>query len=399
MKVLLISFEFGEQVLGGLGRVINGLTRELRQHAVLDVYLLYFNPSRLAISAKVLRCDAQRWGEEVATFTRGYARHCVEQIRRERYDLVHFFSVHWIIGKVIDEIRRELPEQKLVYSVHSLIKHEQGIRLNPDSFLACERKLLESASWIHVLNDTTRAYLEQAYPDFADKPCSAIPNGVTMSDFVPRDDRFRAELQQRLRPQTFTVACLSRWAHGKGLEHLLQAAERLLAAGYDMQFVLAGRKYISWEKRFYAYVSKIQRMSGRLGSRSLILGWLNAPQRNTLFELADVCVMPSELEYYPYSVLEPIAARLPLVCSDLACVRELFADGRDCSLFRTGCADDLAQKLVECQAAPARRRQMARRAHEAIARRCNWQPIALEYAQMYRNALLLPAAQPELGAA
>jgi glycosyltransferase involved in cell wall biosynthesis len=400
MKILLISFEFGEHVLGGLGRVINGLTEELRQHVVLDVYLLYFNPSRLAISAKVLRCDEQRWGEEKCAFTRGYARHCVELIRQEKYDLVHFCSVHWIIGNIIDRLRRELPEQKTVYSVHSLIKYERGIRLNPGSFSSCERTLLESASWVHVLNETSRSYLKQAYPDLAaNKPVSVIPNGVRPSEFTARDEVFRAGLESRLQPHAFTVVCLSRWAHGKGLEHLVEAGRRLIEAGHDIQFVLAGRKYISWEKRFYAYVAKVQHMAARLGSRCVVLGWLDAAQRNTLFEMADVCVVPSELEYYPYSVLEPATAELPLVCSDLPSVRELLVGGEECTFFRTGDPRDLADKLSQSIATPEHGRRMARRAREKVARLCGWKQIAGLYASMYQSALALPTRRVEIGAA
>jgi glycosyltransferase involved in cell wall biosynthesis len=400
MKILLISFEFGEHVLGGLGRVVNGLTQELRKHVVVDVFLLYFSPSRLAISAKVLRCDGQRWGEEVLSFTRGYAARSVELCRQEKYDVVHFLSVHWIIGEVINRITRELPEQKIVYSVHSLIKYEQGIRLNPRSFLACERKLLESAAWLHVLNETSKSYLGQAYPELGTaKPCSLIPNGVRMSDFESRDEKFRSDLEKRLSANVFTVVCLSRWAHGKGLEHLALATARLLEAGYDIQLVLAGRKYISWEKRFYAYVAKVQHLAARLGSRCVVLGWLDAKQRNTLFERADVCVVPSELEYYPYSVLEPAAAEVPLICSDLPCVRELLVGGRECSLFRTGDAQDLAGKLAESFRAPERGKQMARRAREKVARVCDWTRIATSYVEMYRDTLALPASHRRLGAA
>src|SRR6185436_11665062 len=106
----------------------------------------------------------------------------------------------------------------------------------------------------------------------------------------------------------------------------VRAAELLVESGHDMQFVLVGRKYLSWEKDWYAYVLGIQRLSRRVGRRFTLLGWLSASQRDALFARADCCVMPSELEYYPYSVLEPAAAGVPLVCSDLPCLRELLSE-------------------------------------------------------------------------
>jgi glycosyltransferase involved in cell wall biosynthesis len=388
MKALLISFEFGEHVLGGLGRVINGLTAELRQAARLDIYLLYFDARRLSISAKVYRCSRDQHGQLVETFARGYARNCVELIRREGYDIVHFFSVHWIIGNIIRRISAELPAQKIVYSIHSLIKYEAGTRRNPSSFFECEQKLIESAHVLHVLNGTSREYLERAYATVsANKPLYVIPNGIQPGDSLSRDDAWGRALASRLRPRTYTVVCLSRWAHGKGLEHFVRAAQRLLAGGHEVQFVLAGRKWISWEMQWYAYLAKITWMTWGLGPRFVVLGWLNTAQRNALFALADAVVVPSELEYYPYAVLEPAAAGVPLICSNLPCVNELLRDREEYLAFESKDADDLADKIVALGEDRPGARQMAERARRRILSACDWKTIARDYARLYRDAI------------
>lgn len=394
MKALLISFEYGEQVLGGLGRVINGLTAELRHAATLDVYLLYFDPKRLAISAKVFRCSHDQHGQLVARFARGYAQNCVELIRRERYDLVHFFSVHWIIGNIIARIAAELPEQKIVYSIHSLIKYEDGTRKNPTSFFACEQRLIESASALHVLNATSRDFLAQAYARVVGaKPLYVIPNGIQPADSLPRDEGWARALAGRLRPRTFTVVCLSRWAHGKGLEYFVQAARRLLEAGHDVQFVLAGRKLISWEMQWYSYVAKITCMTWGLGARCIVLGWLNAAQRNSLFAMADAVVVPSELEYYPYAVLEPAAAGVPLICSNLPCVNELLRDREEYLAFAPRDAHDLALKIAELAENRQAARQMAERARQRVLAVCDWKAIAADYARLYRDTIGVEATR------
>ena len=388
MKALLISFEFGEHVLGGLGRVMNGLTAELRHAATLDVYLLYFDPKRLAISAKVFRCSSERHGELVAEVPRGYAEGCVERIRREGYDLVHFFSVHWIIGNIIRRVTAALPEQKILYSIHSLIKYEDGTRKNPRSFFACEERLIQAAHVLHVLNATSRDYLERAYASVsANKPVHVIPNGIQPTDSLPRDEAWGRGLAARLRPRTYTVVCLSRWAHGKGLEYFVRAARQLIDAGHDVQFVLAGRKLISWEMQWYAYLAKILFMSWGLGSRLVVLGWLNTAQRNALFAMADAVVVPSELEYYPYAVLEPAAAGVPLICSNLPCVNELLRPGEEYVAFTPRDANDLAEKILALGRDRQGAREMAERARRRVHTVCDWKRIAGDYAQLYRDTI------------
>jgi glycosyltransferase involved in cell wall biosynthesis len=389
MRALLVSFEFGAQVLGGLGRVINGLTEQLRHAVELDVFLIYFDARRLAICAKVYRCDGEHHGRLVASYSGGHAHACVEQIRREGYDLVHFFSVHWIIGDIVEHLRRELPQQKVVYSIHSLIKYERGTRKNPRSFFATEEKLIRAASTLHVLNATSRDYLEQAYADEArDKPVYVIPNGIQPADALPRDAAWGRALSARLLPRTTTIVCLSRWAHGKGLEHFVRAAERLLDAGHDVQFVLAGRKFISWEMQWYVYVARLSYMAWRLGRRCTVLGWLDSAQRNTLFSMADVVVVPSELEYYPYAVLEPALSAVPLVCSRLPCVDELLREGEEYVGFEPRNADDLAHKLLEVTRQRERARRMAERARQRVLEACDWGAISQDYERLYRETLL-----------
>ncbi len=387
MKVLFISFEFGDRISGGLGRVINGVTEELRKRLTVDVFLLYFDPLRLGFSAKLYRCDREHPGRLIETFPRGRAaRDCVELVKREGYDVLHFVSVHSATGSLLDALLRSLPDLRYVYSVHSIVKHELGTRRNPDSFLDFERRMMERASLVHVLNRTTRDYFANAYPDIArHKPVRVIGNGVTPSDFTRTDPAFREKLARRLDPSAFTVACMSRWAHGKGLEHFVAAAEELLASGQNVQFVLAGRKYLSWERHWYAYLGKIQRLSRRLGSRCVVLGWLDSAQRNTLFEMADAFVVPSELEYYPYSVLEPAAAKLPLVCSNLPCIAELLSDREDYLAFETGNGRDLAEKLALLESAPELAARLAAGAERKVRAACAWRPIAEQYEQMYRD--------------
>jgi len=393
LRALLLSFEFGERVSGGLGRVINGVTEELRHDVDLDVFLVYFDALRLGFSAKLYRCDPRRRGELVQSFTRGSAfRNCVELLRRERYALLHVFAVHSSLGELLTLVQRELPDLKIVYSVHSLVKFEQGIRLNPSSFLVCERRLLGLASVVHVLNRTTLSFFQEAYPELAARKTTfIIPNGIQTTDLGARDAAFDAELTRRLAPHKFTVVCLSRWAHGKGLEHFVEAAELLLSRGHDLQFVLAGRKYLSWEKAWYSYLLKIQRLSRRVGDRLVVLGWLDSSQRNTLFARADCCVMPSELEYYPYSVLEPAAAGLPLVCSDLACVRELLSADEECLYFRPRDSEQLAARIAQLAREPELGRQMAMRAQRKVALSADWKILARRYQAMYREAIGAPA--------
>jgi glycosyltransferase involved in cell wall biosynthesis len=128
-------------------------------------------------------------------------------------------------------------------------------------------------------------------------------------------------------------------------------------------------------------------MTWGLGSRFLVLGWLDTAQRNSLFALADAVVVPSELEYYPYAVLEPAAAGVPLICSNLACVNELLRDQEEYLAFENRDSDDLAAKIVALGQDRAAARQRAQRARRRVLDVCDWKTIAGDYARLYRDTI------------
>lgn len=389
MKVLLLSYEFGSHVAGGVGQALNGVVEELRGLVALDVLRLHPGPAGMA--ADVYRCAATEPATRIARYFVRTLQGCIELIQRERYDVVHFLSLGSTQERLLCWLRQALPGVRTIYSVHSLAKHEAGTRRNPGSQLRSEQRMLETVTLIHVLNESSKGWLAACYPAVAaGKPVRVIPNGIHVGGVRRADVAFRARIMPRLKPNVFTVLCVSRWAHGKGLEHYIAAAAQLLRAGFEMQFVLAGRKLISWEKSWYLYVADIERRARGLGSRCLRLGWVTPAQRETLFALADVAVVPSELEYFPYSVLEPAAAGLPLVCSNLPCVAELLRAPEEYARFESRDSRDLANQLAALQAAPARAKRMAERAKAAVSARCDWKAIARDYADMYGQALMAP---------
>ena len=67
-----------------------------------------------------------------------------------------------------------------------------------------------------------------------------------------------------------------------------------------------------------------------LSSNVFILSWLNEAKRNTLFSMANLVVMPSLLEYFPYSILEPAICNLPIISSKIKCVTEIFKNEKEC---------------------------------------------------------------------
>lgn len=385
MKVLFIVFEFGEFISGGFGRVINGVTPALCRHLEVDVlhmFSTFFGVGRF----NVYRCNEKEYGRKVYRNKLTAYWNIMRLIEKEGYDVIHFFYVYDSMADLMMEIKKRFPEKKIVYSVHNLVKYEKDVRENPDSYFSCEQKMFELADRVHVLNNACLSYFREAYPELADrKEVSVISNGLDEASFVPRDEEFYSKLRKRLRPGAKVVSTVTRWAHGKGLEFLLDAAAKIVSERDDVQFVLAGRKAKSWEKNGSRYVEMIDAKIKKLEPHVIVLGWINEAQRNSLFDLSDVYVMPSELEYFSYGSLEPLICGVPLLQSKIDCLQEMLSDGDDCLFYETRDSEDLYLKLTRMISDPAFAKRTAMNGSLKLKQEYRWPVIARKYFEMYKE--------------
>ena len=105
-------------------------------------------------------------------------------------------------------------------------------------------------------------------------------------------------------------------------------------------------------------------------SRFRFAGWIDHATVPDHLSLADVVVMPSELEGQSLVYLETQASGRVLLASDIPAAREFIVDGETGLLFRKGDVGHLAHRMLEVAGNPSWRRAIglrARRAAEAHA--------------------------------
>ena len=102
-----------------------------------------------------------------------------------------------------------------------------------------------------------------------------------------------------------------------------------------------------------AYVEELKRAAKRVGA--VVEGEFPRSELAAKLSATDLLVVPSIWwENSPLSILEALAARVPLLVSDLGGMAELVREGRGGYRFRVGDAEDLARVLRECLETPGR---------------------------------------------
>ncbi|MBP1203662.1 glycosyltransferase involved in cell wall biosynthesis [Duganella sp. 1411] len=373
-NVLFVSYEFGPQVSGGVARVINGLSGALLGKLKFDVFLLQWRLALDDFSGDLFRSGLHQ---------ESYHTHYIETIRKliqtRGYNVVHIMhsGEHtYALVKALNECGADV---KIVFSSHSIAKHEQLIRNSSDRDLFHEDYLLKNSHHIHLLSETAKSWLLNAYPELA-----------PMADFhiIPNAINCRAtEHMEKLEKPEKIVLCMSRWSHGKGIEYLLDAIPHVVRELPDAKFIIAGRKESSWENDVLTYVKKIDAKIEKLSAFIEVLGWITDAEKDLLFAKASVVVMPSEIEYFPYSVLEPAAEKVALVSSRIAGAQEILVENRDCLMYETTDAVELAGKIIQLLRDPAMADALAEHAFENVSLRYTWNRVSDIYCNLYTHVV------------
>jgi glycosyltransferase involved in cell wall biosynthesis len=164
-----------------------------------------------------------------------------------------------------------------------------------------------------------------------------IPNGVDCEVFKPqaRDEALLAALG--LDPGIPIVGTVARLTEQKGVETLVDAAAQIERDVPSVQFVIVGTGPLE---------AAVRARASELSSRVVFLGErADIPELLALF---DVAVVPSLWEgAFCYTMLEAMAARRPVVCSDISLFTDVVRSGSEALIYPAGDSPALAAAVVE----------------------------------------------------
>jgi glycosyltransferase involved in cell wall biosynthesis len=179
---------------------------------------------------------------------------------------------------------------------------------------------------------------------------TVIPNGIDIAPFATAPSVPRLALG--VPDNSYLAICVGRLDRQKGLSDLLVAAERLIHTRPDWHLALAGDGPCRhWLLEQIANRPVLSQNVHWLGHRDDI---------PNLLKSADVLVQPSLWEGMPNSVLEAMAAGLPVVGTSVEGTEDLVVPGQTGWLTPTGDASALYRVLLEAAESPDRLRRYGR---------------------------------------
>jgi glycosyltransferase involved in cell wall biosynthesis len=313
-KIRLFKFITGFEIGGTERHVVNLLKRLDRDQFDVSMGCLhkqgpFLNDiERLQIPVEEYRIESFRSRKALQQQLK-----CARQIRAQNIDIVHTYGLYSNVfgipaaklggaARVIASIRDTLEFPVFQSVIHKLICRMADAVLVNANVIKC-RLVTDgyNSEKIHV-----------------------IKNGVDASRFERRDEIGKLRQEFGLSPTVPVVVVLSRLSKIKGIEYFLEAAAIVAKRVENARFLIVGDF-----KDDPAYKATLTRMAVRLGlGRRVIFTGFRLDVPDILSE-ATISVLPCHTgEGLSNSILESMAAGLPVIATTVGGNPELVDDGR-----------------------------------------------------------------------
>jgi len=351
-----------------LGPAEGELPRRLRA-ARIETIILPPDREITSYGGEILR--ASRWNKARLLIPyMKYALQVARIFRNKHIDIVHCNSIRSLLMVA--------PAARMVRI--PLIWH---LRLNLEIGL-WNRVGRRLANRIIVVSDSLRRDFP-AGAGLADK-FVVVPNGVDPAAFAPSIDRFQARGRLGISREWSVVGMAGSITERKGQLLLLHAAAKVVKVFPRVNFILIGRTNNTHDEEYAAKLRRYVDHMG-LGENVRFMGWCSdIPQ---VLSALDLFVLPSSNEGLPRSILEAMAAAVPVVATNVGGNAELVVTERTGLLVPPHDPVALASAIEKLLRAPDTAREMGRAGRLMVEQHFSLRAAALGVERVFDQ--LLPA--------
>ena len=378
MRILLVTWEFPPETVGGVGAHVDGLSKSLAKdgHDVCIFTLAApgIVEDQILAGVRIIRADVDLpWLPEndAVGFVSSGNHHItalLAQLDDWRPDVVH---AHDWRSAWAGHTLATLCAVPLVTTFHSTARGRHGGNV-PDGDPASIHSV---ESWIANVSQRviccSRFMQREVIDGFELMPdhVQLIPNGVDVDVWAPIGDQYRSRL----------VLAWGRVQYEKGFQVLAQAIGRLRGRVPGIRCVIAGRG---------PYLPELQSQVDIEGVSDLVhlAGYVTDEELRSLLHEAGCVVIPSLYEPFGIVALESLAANAPTIVARTGGLAEIMEDTEASLMFDPGNAKELATRIERVLMNSHVSQNMQAQGAEILHSRFSWDAIARSTVSAYETA-------------
>jgi len=395
MRILMFSWEFPPHVVGGLGKHAAELVPPLSELPDVDLHLVTPRWSGGApleqvgqatvhrVEPPIINGDFYTGAWQTNVRLEEYAHHLWQE--QGPFDLIHVHD--WLVAFVGAAFKRTY-RVPLLSTIHATEKGRGRGSLASDQARAIHHVewWLTYESWRVIACSEYMTYEIADYFQCPRDKIDVVPNGVETERF----DRLEGQDLSHFRnmyalPFEEIVFSVGRIVQEKGLDLLIQAMPLVLRDHPSAKVVIAGKGPELEALRSLAWQVGV-------GEKVLLTGFISDDDRDKLFKIADCAVFPSLYEPFGIVALEAMAARCPVVVSEVGGLQDVVDHNKTGIVVYPNNVDSLAWGIVHTLQHPKWSAARVENAYRVVVERYNWQHIARMTAGVYRRIIAERAA-------
>lgn len=201
---------------------------------------------------------------------------------------------------------------------------------------------INNASSNIVLGEKWKNFLQVNFKKSA--PCTILYNAVPRTGLVKTEG------------EKFTICMIANLSERKGVSIALESAAMLKNdCNFTLHFIGGGE------------VEKYSEQSKTLGltDQCIFHGWISRSETQQLMINSDVMILPSYDEGLPMVILEAMAHSIPVICTPVGSIGEVFSDKNECLFMEVGSAESLYNNIRCLQSDKELRLQICKNASTA----------------------------------
>lgn len=388
MRILMFSWEYPPHVVGGLGKHVAELLPPLG--SLPDVELHLVTP-RWGDAKPIERMGRSTIHRVPPPVTEGdfYTAAWQTNLRLEEYahglweesgpfDLIHVHD--WLVAFVGAACKRSY-KAPLLSTIHATERGRGRGHLGSE-----QARAIHSIEWWLAYESwrviACSEYMQDEIADYFQCPrdkIDVIPNGVDSTRF----DRLDGQDLSRFRngyalPFEQIVFSVGRVVYEKGLQVLVRAMPIILAQQPAVKVVVAGKGPELEPLRTMAWDLGV-------GEKVLLAGFISDEDRDRLFKVSDCAVFPSLYEPFGIVALEAMAAKCPVVVSEVGGLKDVVQHAETGITIYPDDAESLAWGILHTLQHPEWSAERVKNAYRVVQEEYNWDRIARMTADTYRR--------------
>ncbi len=287
-------------------------------------------------------------------------------LRQNHFDIIHLNSSKaGVIGALANAVNRFFAPlrmtKKIIYTAHGWVYLEPLPFWRRWIYLGMEKIAARLRDATIVLSEKEKK-VALRYGTAKKNSVFVIPNGIDLTalNFLSREE---ARKRLKINNDEIVIGTIANLYKTKGLEYLIEAIKilNIQSAGWrtisNIKTVIIGEG----DER-----NNLQTKIKELGLENNISLSGSIPDAYKYLKAFDIFVLPSVKEGFPYTILEAMAAGLPIVATEVGAIPEILENQKTGVLMPPADSQALTEAFVSLIKNPEHAKQLGANAQEAV---------------------------------